>query len=92
MMQSLNDANVAVYTMDLSAPGTRHPWRDSLLVLANETGGDLYDNLSSYKTVIGRVSDANSGYYLLSYRSQSQAEVPEQRSIGDFHIVNKCIH
>ena len=61
MMQALNDANVAIYALDLAGIGVRHPWRDSLNLLATDTGGSYYDNLNSYDNILTIVSDENSG-------------------------------
>ena len=71
MMQALNDSNVAVYAMDLARSGTEHSLRDSLSLLSNDTGGRFYDNLLTFSNQLNRVADENSGYYLLSYRSEN---------------------
>ena len=73
MMQALNDANLAVYTLDLSAIGVQHSLGDSLSLLANDTGGYYYEHVTSYGNIVELISDQNSGYYLLSYRSESPA-------------------
>jgi VWFA-related protein len=73
MMQALNDANLAVYPLDLSRIGVSHSLRDSLSLLAHDTGGYYYENVTSYGSLVEVISDQNSGYYLLSYRSESPA-------------------
>ena len=72
-MQALNDANLAVYPLDLSRIGVSHSLRDSLSLLANDTGGYYYENVTSYGSIVEIISGQNSGYYLLSYRSESPA-------------------
>jgi len=71
MMQTLNDSNVAVYAMDLARSGTEHSLRDSLSLLSADTGGRFYYNLLTFSKQLDSVADENSGYYLLSYRSEN---------------------
>lgn len=72
-IHDLNDNNVAVYTLDVTGSNVRHNLESSLADLATSTGGDyfrLYDNLEGPLAAISR---ANSGYYLLSYKSAQPA-------------------
>ncbi|MGB6848556.1 MAG: VWA domain-containing protein [Thermoanaerobaculia bacterium] len=73
MIQALNDNNVAVYTMDLTPLGTRHSFEESLENLAGQTGGQIYRYFTSFTTPLEQISDANGGYYLLSYRATHPA-------------------
>lgn len=70
-MDALNDNNVAVYTLDVMPQGTRrHTFEQSLDLIAAETGGESYRYFTTFTVPLQQVSDANSGYYLLSYQSQ----------------------
>jgi len=69
MMQTLNDNNVAVYTVDLTPNTTKHVMSDGMNQLADETGGRYFFNFTSFLTPLGQIADENNGYYLLSYRS-----------------------
>lgn len=73
MMRSLNDANVAVYTVDLLPQGTTSQLSNSSNVLAEDTGGRFFYNFVDFKTPLDQIEDTNSGYYLLSYRSPHPA-------------------
>jgi VWFA-related protein len=74
MEQSLNNANIAVYTIDLSAagrPGASPPGlSSSLSALATDTGGVFYDTFGNFLTPLRLVARDNRGYYLLSYTSR----------------------
>lgn len=70
-LQALNDNNVAVYALDVMPPEvTRHTLEHSLDAIAAETGGDYHRYFTSFSVPLRQVSQANSGYYLLSYRSR----------------------
>jgi VWFA-related protein len=69
MIQALNDNNVAVYPMDLTPLGTRHSFEESIENLAGQTGGQFYRYFTSFTTPLEKISDANGGYYLLSYQA-----------------------
>lgn len=73
MVQALNDNNVAVYNIDLVPPGTIHPLSDAMTRLSNDTGGQYYTNFSTFATPLKQIGEENSGYYLLSYRSEHPA-------------------
>lgn len=70
MMHALNNANVAVYTIDLSPPNVRHSLEDAMSHLAMDTGGEYMFTHSNFIKPLRRVSEATNGYYLLSYRSR----------------------
>jgi hypothetical protein len=70
MIHALNTANVAVYTLDVVPPGTHHTMSNALQKLATDTGGRYFWEVTNYETVLGQVAQENSGYYLLSYRSE----------------------
>jgi VWFA-related protein len=67
-MQALNDANVAVYPIDLTPSGTQNFLADPMTQLAEDTGGRYMFNFTSFTTPLKQVSEENSGYYLLSYQ------------------------
>lgn len=69
MERTLNDANVAVYTVDLFPPGTDHPLSGQLSRLADETGGRYYPNIVNFVTPLEQIATETSGYYLLAYQS-----------------------
>lgn len=78
MVHRLNDANVAVYTLDLIPTGIGGPplgrfLGSSLSALATDTGGRYYYSFVSFATPLEQMSDDNNGYYLLSYASQHPA-------------------
>ncbi|HEX3127048.1 MAG TPA: VWA domain-containing protein [Thermoanaerobaculia bacterium] len=73
MADALNDSNVAVYTIDLAPTGTIHPLASSINQLASDTGGQYYATFNSFSTPLKQIAEENSGYYLLSYRSEQPA-------------------
>jgi hypothetical protein len=73
MEEALNDHNVAVYAIDLTPAGTIHGQAQFLSQLASGTGGIYYENIVSFLTPLRRISEENSGYYLLSYQSEHPA-------------------
>lgn len=73
MMRALNDANVAVYTLDLTPADVRHSLEGGLNELAEETGGRYYFNFATYRAPLDEIAQENGGYYLLSYRSEHPA-------------------
>lgn len=73
MVQTLNDSNIAVYSLDLVPAGTIHPLSNAMTQLANDTGGQYYTNFSTFTTPLREIGEENSGYYLLSYRSEQPA-------------------
>lgn len=73
MVQTLNDNNIAVYTLDLVPAGTIHPLSNAMTQLSSDTGGQYYTNFSTFLTPLKEIGAENSGYYLLSYRSEQPA-------------------
>ncbi len=78
MVESLNNANVAVYTVDTkhftaSPNPVARRMRNSLSQLASDTGGRYYYNFTNFATPLKEISKDNNGYYLLSYRSSHPA-------------------
>lgn len=73
MSRALNDSNVAVYPIDLSPAGTENTLSDFMNQLANDTGGRYYFNFTNFTTPLEQIASENSGYYLLSYRSEKPA-------------------
>lgn len=74
MVRALNDANVAVYSIDLISidPGGTlldNVYGSSLSQLSADTGGQYYFSAVNFLTPLERVAEDNGGYYLLSYRS-----------------------
>lgn len=70
MSQALNDNNVAVYPVDVVPAGVEHTMTDAMNQLANDTGGRYFYNFTNFSTPIRQIAEENSGYYLLSYRSE----------------------
>lgn len=73
MADALNDNNVAVYSIDLAPAGAIHPLASSMNQLASDTGGQYYATFNSFSTPLKQIGEENSGYYLLSYRSEQPA-------------------
>ncbi|HEV8629451.1 MAG TPA: VWA domain-containing protein [Thermoanaerobaculia bacterium] len=69
MMRALNDANVAVYAVDLFSADTEAPLEGALSNLANQTGGKYYQHLVSFATPLARIAEETTGYYLLAYQA-----------------------
>jgi VWFA-related protein len=74
MVRELNDANVAVYGIDLISidpDGTLldNVYASSLSQLSSDTGGRFYFSAVNFLTPLEQVAEDNSGYYLISYRS-----------------------
>jgi VWFA-related protein len=74
MMQSLNDNNVAVYSIDLISidPNSNvleNVYGSSLSQLSTDTGGQYYFTGFNFLGPLEKVSEDNGGYYLISYRS-----------------------
>lgn len=72
MMESLNDANVAVYPISLlknlrSENEAQALLGNSLSLLADDTGGRYYMNFVNFRDPLREVVQDNNGYYLLSY-------------------------
>ncbi len=68
-IEALNDANIAVYALDLVPAEIEHTSRQSLTHLAMATGGDFYYNFIRFGSPLERIAESTSGYYLIAYRS-----------------------
>jgi VWFA-related protein len=92
MSRALNDNNVAVYPIDLTPVGTEHTLSNFMNALAIDTGGRYFYNFTNFITPLKQIADENSGYYLLSYRSEKPAgekgfqEVRVQTTNPEFRI------
>jgi len=78
MVETLNNNNVAVYSIDLISVEPGEALREnisgnSLSLLSSDTGGAYYFNFVNFLDPLERVSDATSGYYLLAYTSHHAA-------------------
>lgn len=69
MVETLNDNNVATYTIGVTPRG-RQP---SLEVLAEETGGEYLHRFTDFGEPLRQIAQENSGYYLISYRTRHPA-------------------
>ncbi len=69
MIRALNDANVAVYPIDLLPSEVEHPFESALLELARLTGGVSTPLATDFRTPLEKVGADTRGYYLLSYRA-----------------------
>jgi len=74
MLRALNDANVAVYPLDVTPQGVEHSFEAALTDVSEATGGRYFPFFSSFKTPLGEIAAETGGYYLLSYRSQRPAD------------------
>ncbi len=73
MEQALNDANVAVYTIDLTPTEFDHAQRSFMSELATDTGGYYYGTFLNFITPLQEIAAENVGYYVLSYQSEHPA-------------------
>jgi VWFA-related protein len=73
-VESLNQANVTVYTFDIRGPESPFPSMEGgLSPLATETGGRFFYSNPSFAPPLRRVGAENARYYLLSYVSTNPA-------------------
>jgi VWFA-related protein len=70
MERALNDANVAVYPIDVTPQGVEHPFEGALSHVAGDTGGRYFPFYASFKTPLDRVAGETSGYYLIAYQAR----------------------
>ena len=69
----LNDHNVAIYPLDLT-PAGRPPMEEDFLSRLAESSGGVYDpNISGFLRPLENIAAANTGYYLITYRSERKA-------------------
>ncbi len=73
MERALNDANVAVYTIDMTPAQVDDPQRSFMTQLANDTGGTYYGSFVNFLTPLKDIAAENVGYYVLSYQSEHPA-------------------
>jgi len=73
MEEALNDANMAVYTIDLVPSNFEHNQSNFMNQLASDTGGLYYDKFVSFITPLQEIASENVGYYVLSYQSEHPA-------------------
>lgn len=66
-IESLNQANVTVYTVDLRGPHHSETLSSGLSPLATETGGRYFSRPVSFSTPLRRIGRENQRYYLLGY-------------------------
>lgn len=69
METALNDHNVAVYPIHLGGRGYGQPQSHFLRRLAEDTGGEYYENLRDYLAPLTEIGEENAGYYVVSYQS-----------------------
>jgi len=74
MIQSLNDENVAVYSIDLISTTRQGSLLDrginnSLSLLSDDTGGRYYYFFDTFAAPLKEVNAENNGYYLLSFKA-----------------------
>ena len=77
-LQSLNAANVSVYSLQLQRPtdtevNTTPMFHQRLTELADETGGEYFMPAATFRSAVKKVEQTNSGYYLVTYRSRKAA-------------------
>jgi VWFA-related protein len=68
-VESLNQANTSVYTLDIRGPDSRTSTAGGLSPLATETGGRYFWNNPTFTSSLRRIGAENQRYYLLSYVS-----------------------
>lgn len=81
MVRELNDANVAVYPIQLVPARFENQQDDFLNQLASVTGGRYYENFVNFITPMERIADQASGYYLLSYQTSHPADESGYREV-----------
>lgn len=74
MLQSLNAANVSVYTVQLQRDVDSAPYfHQRLEEMAQATGGQYFRFNTNFTPALDKIENTNSGYYLLSYRTRHAA-------------------
>ncbi len=73
LVATLNGADIAVYTMDLTPPRANHMLAPVLHELAADTGGRYYHHIDHFHKPLRRVTQQLHGYYLVSFRSRQPA-------------------
>ena len=86
MKAALNSSNVAVYPIDMSGSGNQSTQNNFLSQLADETGGIYFATFNRFLDAMRSISRYNTGYYLLSFRT----EVPAgERGYRGFKVQSK---
>ena len=85
MVRALNDANVAVYSLDLAPLAVDIPIADALAVLSDDTGGRYYDNVVNFATPLEQTAAEATGYYLIAYQA------PHPRGSSGFQPVKVTV-
>lgn len=71
MLESLNGANVSVYGVQLQRNAAPNPiFHQRLMEMADTTGGRYFQFNTNFKSPLRQIENANSGYYLITYRSR----------------------
>lgn len=81
MVRELNDANVAIYPIQLVPARFENQQDDFLNQLAATTGGRYFENFVNFITPMERIADQASGYYLLSYQTSHPADESGYREV-----------
>lgn len=77
----LNRLNVTLYTLDTRGVVTEEEYQDSLIQIAQETGGLAFFNSNNFSTGLDRVQEDLKHQYLLCYRP------PEHKALGKYHTI-----
>jgi VWFA-related protein len=80
MVEALNAGNVAVYTIDVVPPSTRHTLEGFFTHLAGETGGLPFFDVVQFGLPLERLARETNGYYLVSVKAPAEGE-PGYRSV-----------
>ncbi|HVR28800.1 MAG TPA: VWA domain-containing protein, partial [Thermoanaerobaculia bacterium] len=85
MEQSLNDGNVAVYSIDLISTSRGSPRErainDALSSISNDTGGRYYYAFANPLAPLRQIAEDNLGYYLISYQTDYEAGTAGYREV-----------
>lgn len=71
--QSLNDNNVAVYSVDLTPVGWTSGQQSFLTEISSDSGGEYYGTFNNFIVPLRQIADEANGYYLLSYEAEHPA-------------------
>lgn len=77
MLEALNDSNAAVYAIGV----TRQGFKPSLEQVTQDTGGEYLFSFQDYIDPLRHIARQNSGYYLLSYRTEIPPEGEGYREV-----------
>jgi VWFA-related protein len=80
-VDSLNQANTTVYTIDIRGPQSLTTIQGGLSPLATETGGRYFHNNPTFVPPLRRIGTENQRYYLLSYVSTNPERDGSYRKI-----------